>query len=980
MVIHRLLIDTFLLLLLFFFTSNYIVFVQSECTPGVYQTKNGKLEVLYGFKDNTESNPDWSRCPIVTPSTSSSSSSLSSSHVELEHQHHHHLHKKKHKHKHLVVRCGEDERSERKILWGYHGNNKLPLHYVGPASSLLEVEGKHEHRLPSCRFIQMGENQIGEDGGSSRVTNSKAGHAVASNIELSGGGCSVYKLCPAREFCNFKEGVSGKCEQCSASLLDSAYYGGLTAKGAEDAKKCIPYINPENSNPGGGETIESILRDKKQTHYYVDLYDYQVSYLPYFSSCDWTPGELFLSVKPDETIRGIVEEDGNNGKWLRVIQPDTIKKLYLPFDRESLQEIAAASSVLELPESLSKEVLKRGDEVVLRNNYNAAAQRRESDYELPKDARNMRMTVINDIIDPNSDSSLLEVEFSSPNEYDSATIRKNLPSSLFVKAYPYRDFDNRISTNSAYHQSESPEEAHYNRLVQLRSEIGSDGEMEEFNKGGTSSSLLELEQHEKHQHGSSSSSNNGLLKVLLRNVQVPDQFMDSYNQAKSYPNNLFIERNKASESSCESDPGCIVKIIIRNHEHEFEGEGLENDDDHHIHTQVLRMPRSSIVPWNLPEEYVSDNWFNQVPSSLLETGSGGVESETQVFGTIRDVLLPNKYEMKLLSSGARSKSVMELTRVVADDGNDKVRVKLPDSSFIDLDKNYLIPLYMKSRQKTEEDDNDSENNDDQDEPSSLLQLHETLQMRTTASFKVLKEMCYFTKIRSYDAGKTWDQLKQENFHKNCLKQPQAFVVPGDIVEAQPGDDEIVKGTITKVNNPNEDEYDLEVTNEMSRYIRTESNSGAAYKIGIKIIGEREGNHHHHLRVTHVTNPNPGFPIKKGMELVNGKALELGKLQKNGHHHDHHQKSISGMFRFRNTQAESDSERTPNGVPKCMEITYPIGTQRRFLPGEILRPRSKANCPLLWLSILRFSEGLQFGETAEGFRLLFSYYTFGLFAL
>ena len=43
-------------------------------------------------------------------------------------------------------------------------------------------------------------------------------------------------------------------------------------------------------------------------------------------------------------------------------------------------------------------------------------------------------------------------------------------------------------------------------------------------------------------------------------------------------------------------------------------------------------------------------------------------------------------------------------------------------------------------------------------------------------------------------------------------------------------------------------------------------------------------------------------------------------------------------------------------------------------------KRKNSWPLLWLSILRFSEGLQSGETAEGFRLLFLYDKSDLFAL
>ena len=44
----------------------------------------------------------------------------------------------------------------------------------------------------------------------------------------------------------------------------------------------------------------------------------------------------------------------------------------------------------------------------------------------------------------------------------------------------------------------------------------------------------------------------------------------------------------------------------------------------------------------------------------------------------------------------------------------------------------------------------------------------------------------------------------------------------------------------------------------------------------------------------------------------------------------------------------------------------------FLQGSplLLFDLERVNCLLFWLSILRFSEGLQSGETAEGFRLLF----------
>ena len=49
------------------------------------------------------------------------------------------------------------------------------------------------------------------------------------------------------------------------------------------------------------------------------------------------------------------------------------------------------------------------------------------------------------------------------------------------------------------------------------------------------------------------------------------------------------------------------------------------------------------------------------------------------------------------------------------------------------------------------------------------------------------------------------------------------------------------------------------------------------------------------------------------------------------------------------------EETPKETPKVVET-----------PKEQAAP----TWPLLWLSILRFSESSQSGETAEGFRLLF----------
>ena len=42
--------------------------------------------------------------------------------------------------------------------------------------------------------------------------------------------------------------------------------------------------------------------------------------------------------------------------------------------------------------------------------------------------------------------------------------------------------------------------------------------------------------------------------------------------------------------------------------------------------------------------------------------------------------------------------------------------------------------------------------------------------------------------------------------------------------------------------------------------------------------------------------------------------------------------------------------------------------------------AETSCPLLWLSILRFSERLQFAEASEGFRSLFLYYKINRFAL